>query len=257
MPYQIRKIRGKDLYTVKNSNTGEFHSYGSTLEKAKAQVRLLQNLEEKEKEMKGGKMKIGDVKKLLDVSYNDKPNDINGFKIDKELSGKRVQVYTDDTGRAYVVHRGTQGFQDILTDVNMVFGKIKGQKRFKHAEKIQKEAEAKYGTENVSTLGHSLGARIAEEVGKKGKEIITYNKPTLPIDLITKKKLPDKQYDIRTSLDPVSVLQPLQKGSADLVIPSKTLNPLVEHTMTALDRVNEDMIVGAGFGFRDIAWKIR
>lgn len=289
MPYKISKVRGKDLYSVKNTATGAVHSYGTTMKKAKAQVRLLQSLDEKvggymsdeemsdeemeydgemsddeieyEDEMEGGKMAIGDVKKLLKSSYNKKPSDINGFKIDKSLSGERVQVYTDKDGRAYVVHRGTQGFQDVLTDVKMLFGKTKSQKRFKHAEKIQREAEAKYGAENVSTLGHSLGARVAEEVGKRGKEIITYNKPTLPVDLITQKKLPDKQFDIRTSRDPVSILQPFQKGSADLVIPSKSLNPLVEHTTDALGRVSEDMMVGSGSWFgsnllNDIKWKI-
>jgi hypothetical protein len=46
MPYTIRKIRGKPLYKVMNSKTKEIHSQGSTLEKAKAQVRLLENLPE-------------------------------------------------------------------------------------------------------------------------------------------------------------------------------------------------------------------
>jgi len=39
--YIIRKIRGKDLYSVKNIKTGEFHSKGSSKEDAKRQVRLL------------------------------------------------------------------------------------------------------------------------------------------------------------------------------------------------------------------------
>jgi predicted esterase len=32
-----------------------------------------------------------------------------------------------------------------------------------------------YGKSNVSTLGHSQGAMIASEVGKKSKEIIKLN----------------------------------------------------------------------------------
>ena len=35
MPFSIRKIRGKNLYSVKNSQTGAVHSYGTTLENAK------------------------------------------------------------------------------------------------------------------------------------------------------------------------------------------------------------------------------
>jgi hypothetical protein len=241
MPYKIRKLNNQDLYKVTNTETGEIISKGTTLDKAKSQLRLLENLEDK-KILKGGKMKIGDVKTLLTNSYNDKPNDVDNYTLDKSLSGKRVQVYTDKNGKAYVVHRGTQGIQDVFTDIKMTFGNIKGQKRFKYAEKIQKEAEKKYG--KVTTLGHSLGARIAEEVGKKSKEIITYNKPTLPLDIL--KKLPDKQYDIRTSRDPVSILQPLQKGSSDLVINSKTINPFIEHSIDALDRLDKNIMVGSG-----------
>ena len=46
MPYTLRKIRNKDLYRVINSKTKEIHSNGSTLENAKKQVRLLENLPE-------------------------------------------------------------------------------------------------------------------------------------------------------------------------------------------------------------------
>jgi len=46
MPYTIRKIRNKNLYKVINSKTKEVHSNGSTLENAKKQVRLLENLPE-------------------------------------------------------------------------------------------------------------------------------------------------------------------------------------------------------------------
>ena len=45
MPNIIRKIRNKDLYKVFNKDTGVVHSYGSTLENAKSQVRLLDSIE--------------------------------------------------------------------------------------------------------------------------------------------------------------------------------------------------------------------
>jgi hypothetical protein len=47
MPYQIRKIRNKPLYTVKNTETGVFHSKGTTLTNAKKQIALLRGLEKK------------------------------------------------------------------------------------------------------------------------------------------------------------------------------------------------------------------
>lgn len=42
MPYFYRKIRGKDLYKVFNKETGEVHAKETTLDKAKAQIRLLE-----------------------------------------------------------------------------------------------------------------------------------------------------------------------------------------------------------------------
>jgi len=41
MPFIIRKLPCKNLYSVKNKMTGAVHSKGSTLENAQAQVRLL------------------------------------------------------------------------------------------------------------------------------------------------------------------------------------------------------------------------
>ncbi len=45
MPYTIRKIKGKNLYSVKSKN--RIHSKGTTLSNAKRQVRLLYSLEGK------------------------------------------------------------------------------------------------------------------------------------------------------------------------------------------------------------------
>jgi hypothetical protein len=94
---------------------------------------------------------------------------------DDTLSGQRSQVYVDPlTNNAVVVHRGTQVFKDIITDGALSLGLLKSTDRYKHANKIQKEAEKKYNVTN--TLGHSLGAGIAEEVGKKLANITTLNK---------------------------------------------------------------------------------
>lgn len=54
MPFDYRKIRGKDLYKVFNKETGAIHSEGSTLDNAKKQIKLLYMLENKKKPIKGG-----------------------------------------------------------------------------------------------------------------------------------------------------------------------------------------------------------
>lgn len=41
MPFKIRKLRGKDLFSVVNANTGFKHAKGTTKDKAQRQVKLL------------------------------------------------------------------------------------------------------------------------------------------------------------------------------------------------------------------------
>ncbi len=182
-------------------------------------------------------MEVKTIGKLLSNSYKDnQARVIDGFSRDDELSGKRAQVYKNDlTGQAYVVHRGTQGIQDVVTDVKLAFGDKSG-KRFKHAQKIQNQANEKFGNENITTLGHSLGASIAEKVGKSTGKIITLNKPVNISDSISV-KVPMKQIDIKTQNDPVSILRGFQKGKKPTVIKSLSKNPLTEHKVNVINRL--------------------
>ena len=47
MPMVIRKLRNQNLYKVINKETGQIHSKGTTLNKAKAQKRLLDAIDER------------------------------------------------------------------------------------------------------------------------------------------------------------------------------------------------------------------
>lgn len=175
------------------------------------------------------------IKKFLDNSYLDPKSQkkiIGGYKRDDELSGRRVQVYTDQEGKAIVSHRGTQGFKDVLTDAKLAVGKLTGTDRYKHAKKIQQKAVEKYGKENITTLGHSLGGSIAERAGKiSGNRVITYNKGVSPLDF--SKKLPKKQTDIRSTGDLVSFSGKLQKGNK-INLSHGYLNPLKIHSTKPL-----------------------
>jgi hypothetical protein len=189
----------------------------------------------------GGSLSVKDTKDLLNASYSKKLNNINGFIIDKTLSGQRVQVYYNpNTNKAVVVHRGTADMSDWKTDLSMTLG-VKG-KRFSHAKKIQQQAEQKFGKENIITIGHSLGAKLAEQYGSD--EIITLNKPTLPLDILKNKKVKGNQTDIKTSRDPISILRGLQKGKKSKIIKSKTYNPLKEHSVNVLDRLDGNEMLG-------------
>ena len=45
MPYVIRKIKNKNLYTVINKTTGKVHSSGTSKANAEKQIRLLNAIE--------------------------------------------------------------------------------------------------------------------------------------------------------------------------------------------------------------------
>ena len=133
--------------------------------------------------MKGGSLSSHDLKWFLKASYNRSHSDYKDFRVDKQLTGQRVQVYHNpQTKQTVVVHRGTKGFHDAVTDLRYTFGD-KSSKRFQHSASIQRQAEQKYGAKNITTVGHSLGSVLGETVGNKSKEILTLNKPVSPADL--------------------------------------------------------------------------
>lgn len=181
--------------------------------------------------------KLQKVKKILQGSYSEDAQLPTGVTRDNSLSGKRVSVYNDSTtGKTYVAHRGTHSLKDWVTDFAMALG-YEGGRRFQHSRNIQKQAEAKYGSKNVITVGHSLGGRIAEKMGKKSSEIITYNKATTPRSIIETliKPLPKKQTDIRTRSDLVSIGTKLQRRAKDIIKLNKPhLNPITEHSLDAI-----------------------
>jgi len=145
-----------------------------------------------------------------------------------------------------MVNRGTSDFKDVMTDAKLLFGY--NDKRFNEPKEILGKIKQKYKDKNIDLIGHSLGAKVAETLGDdpQVKNIITLNKPTTPKDLIQKTKINNKQYDIRTTSDLVSALQPLQTGKNDIVIQSLTSNPYTEHKIDTLDRLDQDLVIGTG-----------
>ena len=73
--------------------------------------------------MKGGSLSSQDLKWFLKASYNRSHSDYKDFRVDKQLTGQRVQVYHNPhTKQTVVVHRGTKGFHDAVTDLRYTFG---------------------------------------------------------------------------------------------------------------------------------------
>ena len=201
--------------------------------------------------IKGGKVEIKYLNKLLNESYQSKnktaANIDDRYYLDPELSTDKTKVYIDkNTNDITMVNRGTSDFKDVMTDAKMLFGY--NDKRFNEPKEILGKIKQKYTDKNIDLIGHSLGAKIAETLGDdpRVKNIITLNKPTTPKDLIQKSKINSKQYDIRTTGDLVSALQPFQTGQNDIIIDSQTKNPYTEHKIDVLDRLPQDQIIGTG-----------
>jgi hypothetical protein len=191
----------------------------------------------------GGKLSTSDFSGLLNASYDKKQKKVGNFEQDRDLSTNTSKVYRDPTtGQTVVAHKGTTGFSDWYNNAVYAIGGdtlYKTTSRYKEAKKVQKDAEKKYGRENITTIGHSQGGKQAELLGRKGNEIITLNKATRPFSN-TKQA---NQTDIRTSGDLVSAFNPFQPKS-DITIPSKTYNPLIEHSIDTVDRLNPNKIIG-------------
>lgn len=197
--------------------------------------------------MKGGKLAIEQIHGLMKAGYEQNP-EVMGFKIDPEISTKTSKIYVNpNTGEKVVVHRGTQGASDWLNNLVYAYGGTSAYKltpRYSEAQKVQKKAEQKYGAENISTIGHSQGGLQAELLGGKSKEIITYNKATRPFSNAPK----ENQYDISTQSDIASKLNPFQQKGHKVILPSKSLNPISEHQLKALEHADKELIVGTGGG---------
>ena len=236
MPFQIRKIKNQDLYTVKNTETGKIHSNHATKANAKKQVRLLQAIDHGmiggimangHKRVGlglGGVVSHGELKNFVKASYKKKKDaKIEGYELDRNLSTKRSKVYTKD-GKAVVTHAGTDSLTDWANNLLIPIGLHKYSNRYKEAKKVQEKANKKYGKENIETVSHSQSGHIAKNLANEG---ITKHGQSTTLNPAILNPF-DKHrgvHVIKSSGDIVSALT-----KADEVIKAKTYNPLKEHS---------------------------
>ena len=197
--------------------------------KAKAQNHLL-----------GGKVTSQELKQFIGASY--KPVEkIGDFVLDKSISKPTGVVYHNPTtGETKVIHRGTQGAADWANNLALVTGLSKYTHRYKEADRVQQRAEAKYGSQNIDTIGHSQSAKYARDLGQNTKNVINLNPAYLG------EKDGKNETVVRSQLDPVSALKaPIDyvrnlfgQKTNTTTIPSTTLNPFTEHSTQILDRTN-------------------
>lgn len=195
----------------------------------------------------GGKIGSRTLQKMIKNGYNDDPkvtDSIDGYVLDKELSGTRAQVYHHpETNHLVINHRGTKGLQDVMTDISLMFGNKSG-KRFTHGKKITDDALRKYNTENVTVSGHSLSGEIARQASKnKTHDVVLVNPAVTPLDMFTKQQ--DNETIIRSKGDPISSLHqynPFRNEAKTIDIDTRSLNPLTEHNSQILERLGDTTI---------------
>ena len=167
---------------------------------------------------------------------------VGSYREDRDLSNNRVKVYHDPaTKHTVVAHRGSVTKQDWLENAMYTAG-FRGGTNYRHSREKQKLAQKKYGTDNLTTVGHSKGALHAQDFGQAG-DIMTLNKPVNVGDAL-RFKVPKYQTDYRGSGDVVSVLRPFQRGNKEATLqkPKKSFsfNPiktiLDEHAIDTLQR---------------------
>ena len=140
------------------------------------------------------------LRSVIKNSYN--PQDsIGDFVIDKDLSGKRSQVYINpETNQLLYSIAGTRSGTDIINDARAIGGGLKNTQRYKHADNVLKTAKEKYPDYATTLVGHSLSGAIASRISSAGDRTFTYNSA----NLLGKDR--DNVVAIRHKNDPISVL---------------------------------------------------
>jgi len=153
---------------------------------------------------------------LAQGAYKQQP--IEGFDIDQELSNIDKTVYVNkETGHATVAFSGTRikgplnetTWRDLTTDFLMFVGQGSKSSRFKKSRQATQRAIEKYGLDNVSVTGHSLGGSIAlemsNELGVRATAFNPYINDTEEINRYINKRLTDsgesKTFKLRPTKD--------------------------------------------------------
>jgi hypothetical protein len=110
-----------------------------------------------------------------------------------------------------IAHRGTQGLADKWTDITAVIGRSRRQsRRFQHAQAVTNRVRAAYPQAQITAVGHSLGATLAQDTKGSDKQI-TFNKATTLHNVLYKRKSATHT-DYRKTGDAISALSHVQPG---------------------------------------------
>ena len=183
---------------------------------------------------------------LIDASYMnldqaEKVAQENGFLLDRRFSNDKHHVLKDRNNQVYVTFRGTNSYNDLLSDTMLGLGLEHYDNRFKNSTKLVDNVKKHYSHSPIIALGHSLGGALSEHVTDHNPYIdksITVNKAIGLNGLY--KKTSSKQHDIRSSTDPISFLSKTQKGKKTTIPKSITIDPLYAHSYKELRKFDKN-----------------
>ena len=224
-------------------------------------------LKGKGKNMKGSGLTPPEIKQFLQASYEEKaPTQINNYILDEELSNLYGKVYVNEILKKVILSfRGT-GMENLGTDWinNLVFlansSAYKLTPRFGTALKMYDLAMKKYESYKFELVSHSQSGIITNYLcSSKVQNCIAVN------PAYKNANLNNNEYIIRSAGDLVSklvapkrvlnsVLYPKWSKKHMITIDDKTGNPITEHKVDILDRLNPNMVIGRGVGKKKIVF---
>ena len=140
------------------------------------------------KVVKGGGLKANTLKSMIKSTYD--RSEVEGW--DKVMNTPEVSAFKHPSGQVVVALRGTEGTLKDWSN-NAVYGlagesAYKQTPRYKRAKERVAQLEKQYNPEDISLVGHSQGALLAEIVPTKAREIISLNSASRPQDMFYNKK---------------------------------------------------------------------
>jgi len=211
--------------------------------------------------MKGGSIKVKELKAFLEASYmQPAPEEVMGYKLDSELSNLYGKVYVNEALKKIILaFRGT-GMENLGTDWlnNYIFLQnstlYKLTPRYQTALKMYDKAMKKYKNYKFELLGHSQSAVIVNNLCSDKVQICISLNPAYK-----NASLKNNEFIIRSSGDVVSqmaapkkymnsILYPTWTANHMRTIENTTGNPLKEHAIDILDRLDPNMSLGRGAG---------
>lgn len=188
-------------------------------------------------------MTANELKDLIEASYSRTGEAENigkkyGLKLDKQLSNANHKIFIDKERNPSIVFRGSKNENDLMTDVLLGVGLENYSTRFRDSKQLLDKVNKKYHNKPVTSMGHSLGASLAEYAG--GDKVITVNKGVGFGGIL--KNIKHNQTDIRTRNDMVSALSNTQNGGHKITLKTNHFNPLKEHDYKNLSKLNNKIL---------------